>query len=228
MRPEQTDVRAKSPLTLAIVISLGIAAGSVLSTLDAAIFDDITSGRWLTRSLSETQERHAAAIAKLERNVGAATNDIDFVTARMGDAIKRNEELTGDRFAEMEARITALNARVAVLQTTAVARVTDGADAGDMSLRDMSLRSSLHDLTAAHNGAVAAIKKRLVRIEAMVGISTDMVMSKNGIHRRARAAKKLAPRREPQSIATPEPGYIFDVPPPSQATTPMRLSKLRD
>ena len=226
MRHQQADVRARSPLTVAILISLAIAAGSMLSTLDSAAFDEITSGRWLTRSFSEAQERHAAAIAEVERNVGAVTTDIDFVATRMGDAIKRNEELAGDRFADMDARITALNARVAVMQATTVGRVPEAADAGDMSLHDMSLRSSLHELAAAQNGALSAIKKRLGRLEAMVGISTDMVSSRH--HRRARAARRLAPRLEPHNVAAPEPGYIFDVKTPSRPAPPIRLSKLRD
>jgi len=226
MRRQQADVRARSPLTVAILISLAIAAGSMLSTLDAAAFDEITSGRWLTRSFSEAQERHAAAIAKVERNVGAVTTDIDFVATRMGDAIKRNEELAGDRFAEIDARIMALNARVAVMQATAVGRVPEAADAGDMSLHDMSLRSSLHELATAQNGALSAIKKRLARLEAMAGISTDMVSSRH--HRRARAARRIAPRLEPQNVAAPEPGYIFDVKTPSRSAPPIRLSKLRD
>ena len=39
------------------------------------------------------------------------------------------------------------------------------------------LRSSLHDLSVAHPGAVAAITKRLDRIEVMVGLATDMTSS---------------------------------------------------
>jgi hypothetical protein len=227
MRPEQADVRAKSPLTIAILISLAIAGGSMLSTLDGAAFDEITSGRWLTRSVSEAQERHAAAISSLERAVGAVTTDVDFVATRMGDAIKRSQDLAADRFAEIDARITALNARLAVMQATVAARAPEAPEAGDMSLRDMRLRSSLHELAAAHNVTVSAIKKRLDRIEAMVGISTDMVSNKH-IHRRARAASRLAPRIEAQTVAAPDRGYIFDMKPPSQPTPPLRLSRLRD
>jgi hypothetical protein len=121
----------------------------------------------------------------------------------------------------MDARITALNARLAVMQAS---RTPEAAEAGDMSLRDVKLRSSLHELAAAHNVTVSAIKKRLDRIEAMVGISTDMVSNKH-IHRRARAASRLVPRIDRQAAATPDRGYIFDVKPP---TPPLRLSGLRD
>jgi hypothetical protein len=224
MRSEKPDVRAKSPLTIAILISLAIAAGSMLSTLDAVAFDEITSGRWLTRSVSEAQERHAAAISDLERTVGAVTKDVDFVATRMGDAIKRSEDRAEDRFAEMDARITALNARLAVMQASVAARAPEAAEAGDISLRDMRLRSSLHELAAAHHVTVSAIKKRLDRIEAIVGVSTDMVSNKH-IQRRARAASRLVPRIERQTAATPDRGYIFDVKPP---TPPLRLSRLRD
>src|SRR3954451_7737990 len=103
-----TDRRAKSPLPAAILISLAIAAGAVLSTLDAPIFDEITSGRWLTRSFSQAQERNTAAIAKVERDVGAVAADIDFLAARVAAAIQRNEDAAVDRFAEIDARFAAL------------------------------------------------------------------------------------------------------------------------
>ena len=47
MRPENKAERGKSPLATAILISFAIAAGAVLSTLDAPIFEEITSGKWL-------------------------------------------------------------------------------------------------------------------------------------------------------------------------------------
>jgi hypothetical protein len=213
---------AKSPLGAAILISLAIAAASVLSALDAPIFDEITSGRWLTRPFSEAQERHAAAIAKLERNVGAVTTDIDFVTSRMDDTIKRNEDLARDRFAEMDARITALNERI--LQASVMARAPEGGDAADVT----GLRTSLHELTASHKGAVAAITRRLDRIEVMVGMSTDVISSNEGRARR-HMLKNLAAHSEPQISATTEQaGHIFDVKPVSQQAPPLRLSRLRD
>ena len=220
-----TDRRAKSPLAAAIAISLGIAAGAVLSTLDAPIFDELTSGRWLTRSFSEAQERHAAAIAKLERNVGAVTTDIDFVTARMDDAIKRNDDLARDRFAEIDARIAALKERIA--QTSPMARAPEAGDGADVT----GLRTSLHELTVSHKGAVAAITRRLDRIEVMVGISTDVTSSNDRARRPARhVLKNLAPHAEPaQIIASPEQaGHIFNVKLVSQQAPPLRLSRLRD
>src|SRR5436190_1365693 len=60
-----TDRRAKSPLAAAIAISLGIAAGVVLSTLDAPIFDELTSGSWLT----ELATSHKGAVAAITRRL---------------------------------------------------------------------------------------------------------------------------------------------------------------
>jgi hypothetical protein len=215
-RPEQSN-SARSPLATAILISFAIAAGAVLSTLDAPIFDEITSGRWLTRPLSEAQERNTAAIEKLERDVGAVTTDIDFVAARIGAAIQRNEGAALDRFAEVEARIAALRERFANAQTTEAAVRAPEPDAGDINLR-----SSLNELAAAHNGAVSAITRRLDRIESIAGISTD-VMSP------AKPARRNAFKRPAtQSVAMPMRGHIFNIKPVSQQAAPLRLSRLRD
>jgi hypothetical protein len=220
-RPEQSN-SARSPLATAILISFAIAAGAVLSTLDAPIFDELTSGRWLTRSFAEAQERNTAAIAKLERDVGAATTDIDFVAARIGAAIQRNENAALDRFAEVEARIASLKERFASAQASQAA-----ARAGEPDAGDINLRSSLNELAAAHNGAVSAITRRLDRIEAMAGISTDVMSSARSARRHVSA--KRAPQAEPpQSVATPVSGHIFNIKPVSQQVAPLRLSRLRD
>jgi uncharacterized small protein (DUF1192 family) len=217
MRPENKAERGKSPLATAILISFAIAAGTVLSTLDASIFEEITSGRWLTRSFGQAQEHNSAAIAKLEREVGTVTTDIDFVAARVGAAIQRNESTALDRFAEVEARIAALKERIAGVQATQAAARAPDADQGDLTLR-----SSLHELAAAHNGAVSAIRRRLDRIEVAVGISTDVMSS--AMSARRNALKKPAP----QNFATPERGHIFNIKPVSQQAAPLRLSRLRD
>ena len=86
---EKSDVcpafvtRSKSPLTLAIYICFAIALGAVGSTLDASIFDNIISGKWLTASLDEAQQRNTAAVAALETKVEAIVKDVDFVAARV-------------------------------------------------------------------------------------------------------------------------------------------------
>jgi hypothetical protein len=216
-RPEQSN-RVSSPLATAILISFAIAAGTVLSTLDAPIFEEITSGKWLTRSFSQAQEHNSAAIAKLERDVDTVTTDIDFVAARVGAAIQRNESAAFDRFAEVEARIATLKERIAGVQTTQAAARAPDTDQGDITLR-----SSLHELAAAHNGAVSAITRRLDRIEVTVGISTDVMSS-------ARSARRNAWKKagSPQNFATPARGHIFNIKPVSQQAAPLRLSRLRD
>jgi hypothetical protein len=218
MRPESKSERGTSPLATAILISFAIAAGTVLSTLDAPIFEEITSGKWLTRSFSQAQEHNTAAIAKLEREVGTVTTDIDFVASRIGVAIQRNESAALDRFAEVEARISALKERFATVQANqAVAR------APDTDQSEFTLRSSLYELAAAHNGAVSAITRRLDRIEATVGISTDVMSSANSVRRNA-----LRKAASPQNLAAPERGHIFNLKPISQQAAPLRLSRLRD
>jgi hypothetical protein len=219
------DLRAKSPLAAAVAISLGIAAGAVLSTLDAPIFDEITSGRWLTRSFSQAQERNTAAIAKVERDIGAAASDIDFLAARVAAAIQRNEDATQDRFAEIDARFAALKERI--VQASPMARAPEVADAGDI----VGLRKSLHDLAASQTGAVAEINKRLNRIERLAGISTDVISSANPARRAARhriVKNAEPPHAEPAQSIVPTAGHIFDVKPVSQQTAPLRLSRLRD
>jgi hypothetical protein len=223
--------RPKSPLGTALFISFAIAAGTVVSTLDAAIFDEITSGKWLTRSFSDAQERNIAAIASLEQNVGAVSRDIDFVAARVAESVRRTEDRNRDRFAQMEARLASLKERLA----SQTARITP-APAADLSGDVMGLRTSLNDLAAAHTGAVTAITRRLDRIEVMVGISTDMVSSvadpaaRQAARKAARKPVAVAVQAEPapaeQSVARPERGYLFNVKPVSQQGTRLRLSRL--
>jgi hypothetical protein len=244
----ESPALARSPILAAVGISFAIAIGSMLASTDVATVTDALTGRWLTRPLAEAQQRNAAAIAALEKTVGAITRDIDFVAARVGDSIRRGEEQTSDRIAHLNAEIAALKNRITGIQSARLAahasdalfgvehlsaRLTDAS--GDVS----GLRSSLHDLAAAHSGAVAAIGKRLDRIEVMVGISTDMTSSvaNPGARKaelRAAAAKlarkpiapAVAPRAEipTERSAHPERGHIFTVKPVSQ-TAPLRGSK---
>ncbi len=120
---------------------------------------------------AQAQERNTAAIASLEQNVGAIGKDIDFVAARVAETARRSEDLNRDRFAQIEARLAAMKERFG----THAARTP--APAADLSGDVIGLRTSLNDLAATHTGAVAAMTRRLDRIEVMVGISTDMVSS---------------------------------------------------
>ena len=218
MHLETRDVRGKSPLATAILISLGIAAVVVLSTLDAPIFDEITSGRWLTRSLSEAQARNTGAIAKLERDVRSAASDTDFIAARLAAAVDRNEAATLARIAELDSRIAAMKEQI-------VAQASQPLPAQPAATGEVvGLRKSLHELANAHTASVAEINKRLNRIERMVGISTDMVSSAD--HPRRKLLKNAAPA---VGTATPQQiGHIFDMSLGIEQTASLRLSKLRD
>jgi hypothetical protein len=107
------------------------------------------------------------------------------------------------------------------------------------------LRTSLHDLSAAHTGAVAAITRRLDRIEVMVGLATDMTSSVADPAaqkaRRAVAVTKQAKKPTPPvvetdspipasapaaSVARPERGHLFNVKPLSHQGAPLRISRL--
>lgn len=191
----EAAARCGSPLATALVISFAIAGGAIVCTLDASIFDEFTSGRWLTRPFAQTQERNTAAIATLDQNVGAIGVDIDFVAARVAEAARRSEDLDRDRFAQLEARLTALKERFA-------------ARTPDLSGEVFGLRTSLNDLAATHTGTVAAITRRLDRIEVTVGISTDMVSP---------VADPTARRAARRAVRTPAAAPV---------PVPLRLSRL--
>jgi hypothetical protein len=254
---EQSDVcpafvaRSKSPLKQAIYICLAIAVGAVGTTLAPSVVDDIVSGKWLTASLEAAQQRNTAAVAALESKVDAIVKDVDFVASRVNVSIRRNEDQSYDRFVALDAEIAALKQKLASVQLLAQPRRTadallgtvekSSADAADM----VGLRSSLHDLAASQHGAVAAITKRLDRIEIMVGMSTDTTSSaanpreRQHARRKAHAARQskkpaVSPGAPPiettaeRSIARPDRGHLFNVKPVSRQGTPLRMSRLPD
>ena len=105
----------------------------------------------------------------------------------------------------------------------------------DVSSDVTGLRSSLNDLSLAHSGAVAAITRRLDRIEVKVGLTTDMsrrfpMPSAQKVRARqaGEEARNAAERGRcgRQSVARPERGHIFNVKPISQQGAPLRLSRL--
>jgi hypothetical protein len=228
----------KSPILAAIGISLAIALGSGISSLDMAQVEEVATGRFLTRPLADAQERNASAIATLEHTLGAVSKDIDFVSARVSATIRRNEDQAYDRFAHLDAEIAALKDRIAGIQNASLAP----ARMPEVPQQDVrGLRSSLHDLNAAHTGAVTAINKRLERIEVMVGLTTDMTSSVSDPAakvRRAETATKA--RKQPPaetaaptpvvapaaSVARPERGHLFNVKPLSHQGAPLRMSRL--
>ena len=255
---EKSDVcpalaaRSKSPLTLAIYICLAIAVGAVGTTIDSSVFDDIISGKWLTASIEAAQQRNATAVAALETKVDAIVKDVDFVASRVNVSIRRNEDQASDRFVALDAEITALKEKLASVQALyAQPRRTADALLGTVEKSSVDvndvvgLRSSLHDLAASQHGAVAAITKRLDRIEIMVGMATDTTSSvanpreRQQVRRKA-VAEKLdrkpaitPPDLQPEttadrSIARPDRGHLFNVKPISQQGAPLRMSRLPD
>jgi hypothetical protein len=255
---EKSDVcpafaaRSKSPLTLAICICLAIAVGAVGTTIDPSVFDDIISGKWLTAPLEAAQQRNAAAVAALETKVDAIVKDVDFVASRVNVSIRRNEDQASDRFVALDAEIATLKEKLASVQAlyaqprrTADALLgaveKSSSDANDV----IGLRSSLHDLAASQHGAVAAITKRLDRIEIMVGLATDMTSSVADPLQRQYARRKavaerlnkkptvapLAPWAETtadRGVARPDRGHLFNVKPISQQGGSLRMSRLPD
>jgi hypothetical protein len=235
MSPDQTrpaQATAKSPILGAIGISLAVALGAVLGTLDLATIEDAVTGRWFTRAYTETQQGHTVAIAALENSIAIMTREIDFVASRVDASIRRNEDKTFARFVHLDAEITALKDKIAGIQSARFAPPLDAPGKADVT----GLRSSLHDLASAHNSAVAAITRRLDRIEVSIGISTDMTSSVTDpvrqAARRNAAAKSARKTNAPieqgsadPGIARPERGHIFSVKPISQQGAPLRLSK---
>jgi hypothetical protein len=211
---------SRSPILAAIGISWAIAAGSIVATTDWAAVEDIVTGKALTRPLAEAQERNALAIATLQNTVGAMSRDIDFVAERVSATIRRGEDQTIDRFAHLDAEITALKDKIAGVQLARLAPARATEDPG----RDTTgLRSSLHDGSPVHSRAVAAITRRLDRIELKIGLTTDAPVASA----LARQAKKRPTSAEADANPTqPEQGHIFDLKPISHQGAPLRLSRL--
>ena len=232
----------KSPILAALGISLVIALGSSIGSLDMAQVEEVATGQFLTRPLTEANQRNASAITALENTVGAISKDIDFVSARVSATIRRNEDQAYDRFAHLEAEIAALRDRIAGIQHARLAPALAPVAVPEASQDVTGLRSSLHDLTVAHAGAVAALNKRLERIEVMVGLATDMTSSvADPAAQKARRAETVAKQAKKQppaevvraaapatNVARPERGHLFNVKPLSQQGAPLRMSRLRD
>jgi hypothetical protein len=224
---------AKSPILAALGISLAIGLGTVLGTTDVATLTDVVTGKWLTQAFTDTQHGHTVAIAALEQGLGNIARELDFVTNRTSASIQRHEDRTYDRLALLDAEIAAIKTKIAGLQGVQPAAPTasDGADI-------VGLRSSLHDLTAAHNSAVAALTKRLDRLEVKVGLSSDVTSSiASPAARKARRVVTKPRPRKPVAIPTleseawpatarPERGHLFNVKPLSQQDAPLRVSRL--
>jgi hypothetical protein len=220
---------AKSPILAAVGISLVIGLGTVIGTTDTATLADILTGKWLTRSFTETQQGHTVAIAALEQSVGNVTRDIDFVATRVSASIQRSEERTSDRLALLDAELAALKDRIAGLHS-----VRSGPPLASEGSDIVGLRTSLHDLSSAHNSAVAALTKRLDRIEVKVGLASDVPPGSGPrVHKTRTLAKVKKPPAAPFEIdpfppGRPEHGHLFNVKPLSRQNAQLRLTRLRD
>jgi len=231
MSPEASRpaAAAKSPIFAALGICLVIGLGAVLGSTDTATLADAFSGKWLTQPFTDTQQSHTVAIAALEQGLGNISRDIDFVATRVGASIERNADRTSDRLAMLDTEIANLKSKIAALQG-ARAGVPLAADTSDM----IGLRTSLHDLSTAHTTAVAALTKRLDRIEVKIGLSSDVTSSvTRPAHRPRRVARPRRPAVVQQPFATdaapatrPERGHLFNIKPLSHQDGPLRLSKL--
>jgi hypothetical protein len=236
---------ARSPILAALGISLAIAAGSIVSTVDLQQVEDFATFQWLTRPLAEVQQRHTLAIAHLQNTVNAIGKDIDFVAGRVSSSIRHNEDRTSDRLAYLDAEIAELKDRIAGIQQTRAAPARAPEPQRETNVDVIGLRLSLSDLATAHGGAIAAIQKRVERIEVAVGLATDMISSVSKPARRAEVARQAkkqqtalppaAPSNDaaPAAIARPDRGHIFNLKPISQQRAPltsepakMRLSRL--
>jgi hypothetical protein len=222
---------ARSPILAAVGISLAIGLGTVLGTTDTATLADVATGKWLTRSFTETQQAHTVAIAALEQNLGSVTREMDFVATRVGASVARSEERTYDRLALLDAELAALKSKIAGLQG-----VRPGTPVASEGSDIIGLRTSLHDLSAAHNSAVAALTKRLDRIEVKVGLASDVPPASGPRVHKARTVAKLkkptaaAPFEMDPFSATgrPENGHLFNVKPLSRQDAQLRITRLRD
>ena len=236
--PTSVQPPAKSPLFAAVGLSLAIGVGTVLGTADIATIADVLSGKWLTRGYTETQQAHTIAIAALEHSVGSVARDIDFVASRAGASIRRSEDQISDRFAHLDAEIAALKEKLLGVELTQLISSRIDAPLGSPATASEAsgLRSSLIELSSAHHSSVAAITRRLDRIEVKVGLSTDVTSSIPGARKSARrTVKARRPRTLPPAddtaVSSPfqlEHGHLFTIKPPSRQRAPLRLTRLPD
>jgi len=220
----------KSPIFAALGICLVIGLGAVLGSTDTATLADAFTGKWLTQPFTDTQQSHTVAIAAVEQGLGNLSRDLDFVATRVATAIERNADRSSDHLATLDNEIANLKSKIAALQGVRPSTPVAVSESGDI----LGLRTSLHDLASAHTTAVAALTKRLDRIEVKIGLSSDVTSSVNRTARRPRrAARPRRPAVTQQPLAFnaapathPESGHLFNLKPLSHQDDPLRLSKL--
>src|SRR5581483_9306696 len=207
----------KSPIFAALGICLVIGLGAVLGSTDTATLADAFTGKWLTQPFTDTQQSHTVAIAAVKQGLGNLSRDLDFVATRVATAIERNADRSSDHLATLDNEIANLKSKIAALQGVRPSTPVAVSESGDI----LGLRTSLHDLASAHTTAVAALTKRLDRIEVKIGLSSDVTSSVSRPARRSRRAV-ARPRRpavrpavetDAAPATRPERGHLFNVKP---------------
>jgi hypothetical protein len=215
MRLPDITTSVKSPFAAAVVLSLAVAAGAVLTTLGTANFGAVAGHPHV---VAQAEERAAPPVGAPDATA-AVTRDIDFVTSHIRASIKRSDDLALARFTQIDATIAALNDKIASLQGDRLVSAPAAGTPGE------NLRTSLHDI-AAHGSAIAAITKRLDRIEVKVGMSTDEPPSAPVRHTARRKAPVAKAAEQPDLLA--QTGMLFGLRPAAKPSKPLRVSTLRD
>lgn len=224
---------AKSPLLAAVGISIVIGCAAVLGSTDLATIEDAVTGKWLTRPYAEAQQDHTVAIAALEQGLGGVTREIDFVAARAGATLRRDESEARARFAQIDAEIAALKDKLLGLELTQLISTRAEAPPAPLAGEAPGLRSSLAELTSAHHSSVTAITRRLDRIEVKVGLTTDTTPAvaapaRKSVRRLVRAKRpRVAPPAADTLVSDPfDRGHLLNTKPVSRPGGPLRLTRL--
>ncbi|HVY59883.1 MAG TPA: hypothetical protein VHA77_18675 [Xanthobacteraceae bacterium] len=162
---------AISPIILAGCLALAVGAGAFLSLsgtsgFDAALkyanLDTLLDTVGLSRSsIATTEQKQADTISRLDRGMDALSAQVAVLTSKMeaaglGDADQRLSRLDTD--------VGHLKDQIAAIQTAQDDPFTLEGSKVDATM----LRSSIDELSARSNSQIAAVNKRLDRIEMIV------------------------------------------------------------
>jgi hypothetical protein len=173
------ETSGRSPFLAAIAIVIGVGTGAVLSTGGTVGIEDLLNGGWLSRpTLAETQRQQAAAIAALEKRIGAVATDAAYLDLRVETVAKRAETALTDA-AYLDVRIDTVARRSEEGIATRVAALN-----GDIA----ALKTQAADVAALKNHVIAlhAAKPRPATLsESLVGrvdgFETGLFDMRNGV-----------------------------------------------
>src|SRR5690348_7508014 len=189
---------AISPIILAACLCVAVAGGAFFSVagtigldalpipaslngLTSASLDDLLGAIGLSRTKAADAQQQAAKIAKLDRGMEAVSSQVVDLLSRM--------EAAGIRNVEDGQRIARLTDQMTTIASAADDPYSVAGNGVDVAL----LRSSIDAISARNDSRIAAINKRLDRIETVVAgrPTTDVTGSISRIptHRRARHTK---------------------------------------